>query len=670
MRTFISCLLISASLCGTAQQISLDWATETVPSNNRVKFASNGDVFALGSGTNSAVIQRLAADGALLWTKTLQAPTLYAIDMDVDGSDNIYISAGFTSGQLDLDPGPNTALVNPGKVYGKYTSNGQFLWGFSIENSTDLSEDYSGISCDDAGNLYVCGDLGQGTYDFDPGPGTYNLTCGDFTIGSYIARYRPNGSLVFADVRTWYGGFSSSRDIAAMRDGSSFYVVQTLDNGGPLSSQIDVDPGPGNFYVYTETQSILRYDSVFTFMAQGYTNFGDQRLCVDAAGAAYLMARAQAGSGFWAVKYNQQDQVLNQVYSTSLYTYGNLRMGDISPDEQGGCVGMYSNNCDFNKIRFYKMNVSGLVDFNLYLDSGTDCTYPGGKGFDLRGGSFAMGTYNSGYTVDFDPGANTLSPPTVGNSGVVARYDWCSSVPYDPINIVQTTPLCANTEASFEVEAFGDASLYTWTVPLGWTLLSAQGGATITVSAGGAGLGQLEVVAVNACGASAPVTGQFEVVDAQVDAGPDQVICTGHSTVLSAISPAADTYQWSPFGGNTATTEVTPNFSTMFTITISNADCLASDQVTVVVDPCLGLNEVSEAVVGLSPVPAMVGELVRVEGLRVSEIVGIRAADGRNVEAPVLANGEGALVNTTDMPAGAYTLLAIGGRAWRFVVMR
>ena len=82
--------------------------------------------------------------------------------MDVDASDNIFIYVGFTTGQLDLDPGPLTTLVNPGKVYAKYNANGQFQWGFSVENATDMSEDYGGISCDDAGNLYITGDLRRG----------------------------------------------------------------------------------------------------------------------------------------------------------------------------------------------------------------------------------------------------------------------------------------------------------------------------------------------------------------------------------------------------------------------------------------------------------------------------------------------------------------------------
>lgn len=64
-----------------------------------MKYASNGDVFALGTGSSSAVIQRLSSTGIILWTRTLSAPTLYAIDTDVDGSDNVFIYVGLTTGQ-------------------------------------------------------------------------------------------------------------------------------------------------------------------------------------------------------------------------------------------------------------------------------------------------------------------------------------------------------------------------------------------------------------------------------------------------------------------------------------------------------------------------------------------------------------------------------------------
>ena len=66
----------------------------------------------------------------------------------------------------------------------------------------------------------------------------------------------------------------------------------------------------------------------------------------------------------------------------------------MEADEQGGCLGMYTLNCNSGTIRFYKMNVSGLVDFNQFFLVGSDCTSPFAPGFDLQGDAFYMGTFN------------------------------------------------------------------------------------------------------------------------------------------------------------------------------------------------------------------------------------------------------------------------------------
>ena len=662
----LPCVLLSLA---HAQQITLDWATETVPANNRVKLAEGGGVFALGTGDNSAVIQRISAAGAVWWTKTLSAPTLYAIDLDVDTSNNVYIYVGFTTGQLDLDPGPQTTLVNPGKVYAKYTSSGQFLWGFSIENTTDLSEDYGAISVDDAGNLYILGDLGEGTYDFDPGPGVYDLVCGDFTIGSYIARYRPDGTLVFADVRTWYGGFTSSRDIDVMRDGSAFYVIQTLDNGGPLSSQIDVDPGPGVFNVYTETQSIMRYDSAFAFQGQAYTNYGDIRLCADAQGDAYLMGTASVGAGFWAVKYSGNGPNLTQVYSTPLTSTGNLRPGDIAPDDQGGCLGMYSNNCTNSVIRFYKMNVSGLVDFSLFINSGTDCTLPGGKGFDVDGNSFYMGTYNNGYVVDFEPGASVLSLPTGNNDGVVARYDWCADAPFQPFDILLPSPICTLDTVTFNVSAFGDASSYTWNTSV-WPILSGQGTASITALVSSIGNDAISVIAVNACGSSDPV--EVYPVSFYPEWSPleDAEECYNYNGVIDPQLCPDCTASWQPGGETTPTLSVSITETTTFILTVTSGGCVDTDTLTITIDPCLAVNDATREPVSLSPVPVASGELLRVRGVLPRELAFITSADGRQYPIAAVATGTMAMIATSQFAAGAYTLRSTDGRAWRFVVVR
>ena len=653
-----------------AQQLTLAWATEVVPTNSRVKVAEGGGVFALGNGDNSAVIQRFSEDGVVLWTKTLSAPTLYAIDMDVDGSNNIYVYVGFTTGQLDLDPGPFTTLVNPGKVYAKYNSSGQFQWGFSIANTTDLSEDYGAISVDDAGNLYICGDLGEGVYDFDPGPGVYDLVCGDFTTGSYVARYRPDGTLVFANVRTWYGGFSNSRDIAVMRDGTSFYFIQKLDNGGAPSSQIDVDPGPGVFNIYNDSQCILRYDSTFAFTGGNYTNYGDVRLCVDAAGDAYALGQSSVGAGVRVEKFAGPGPTLTQVYSTALYTTGNLRLGDVAPDEQGGCLGMYSNNCTASYIRFFKMNVSGLVDFNnLNLYSGTDCTLPGAKGFALRGGTIFMGTYNNNYVVDFDPGAGVLSLPTGNNDGVVARYDWCAGAPYDPFDIVYTAPLCHDDTVTFTVDAFGDASSYTWSMDV-WEIVSGQGTGSVDVHVIGGGSIEISVTAENSCGSSEPYIIIPESFIPEINLGDDDTWCYSYTGTIGS-DPCWDcTYVWEPGGATTPTLAIAITVTTTYVITATVGGCVASDSMTITIDPCLGVEQVQVVDVTLSPVPLTNGDALRVSGLRAQELAHITSADGRQHRIAAEGTGNAVVIATNALAAGTYVLHAKDGRAWRFVVVR
>lgn len=666
----LSALLLSATtvLTATAQQMTLGWATPVVAQNQRVKLASNGDVFAFGTADNAAHLQRMSPTGALLWTKILEAPDLRALDMDVDAQDNVYLYMGFSTGQLDLDLGPNQTLVDPGKVYAKYNSSGTFQWGFVLENLTDLSDDYGGLSVDDAGNLYICGDLGTGIYDFDPTAGVNELEVGDFTTGCFIGRYHTDGTLDWAHIWTWYGGFSNARDIAVMRDGTSFDLICTLDNGGPLSSQIDVDLGDGVYNVYTEGQHLLRYTSALEFQGRGGLNYYEARLTNDAAGKAYILGYRLGGIGSVAAKFNLNGTTLEQVYETQLYTNGNLRLGDVVADEQGGCLGMYNNNCDFSAVRFYKMNVSGLVDFNMYLNSGTDCTQPGGKGFDLRGGEFYVGTYNGNYTIDFEPGTAILNLPTGNDDGVIAKYAWCADAPFDPFEISTPTSLCVGTEATFTVSAFGDASSYTWSVPAGWTITGGQGTESITVDAPVAGPGDVSVVAVNDCGTSAPVGLTFTFFTPPiVDAGPDMMVCAGQSITLNASS-SASTFLWTPDGETTPVIAVSPTQTTTYLVEVFDTGCSASDFVIITVDPCLGVHELERSPAQVWPVPLRNGELLRVEGFAAKDLLGIVGSDGRAWPLRITAQ-EGILtLDVRALPPGAFVLRTIDGGALRFVI--
>jgi hypothetical protein len=78
------------------------------------------------------------------------------------------------------------------------------------------------------------------------------------------------------------------------------------------------------------------------------------------------------------------------------------------------------------------------------------------------------------------------------------------------------------------------------------------------------------------------------------DAGPDQVICLGDSTVVGTPAQPDNTYSWSPGGQTTAQITVSPTTTTTYTVTATTAACGSdSDSATVTVDDgsAAGLDE-------------------------------------------------------------------------------
>ncbi|MDP6162158.1 MAG: hypothetical protein QF837_05700, partial [Acidimicrobiales bacterium] len=95
----------------------------------------------------------------------------------VDSSGNIYTTGDF-SGTADFDPGPGTTnLTQNGGGYdafvSKLNSSGDLVWAKSFGGSKE--EESVSVAVDSSGNVYTTGWF-RAAGDFDPGPGTTNLT--------------------------------------------------------------------------------------------------------------------------------------------------------------------------------------------------------------------------------------------------------------------------------------------------------------------------------------------------------------------------------------------------------------------------------------------------------------------------------------------------------------
>jgi hypothetical protein len=117
----------------------------------------------------------------------------------VDALGNTY-SCGYFTGVADFNPGAGTHnLTSNGETdifIQKLDVNGDFLWANSIGGSK--FDRAFGIAIDASGNVYTTGDF-NGTLDFDPGTGTYNLIAtGVGPRDIFIQKLDANGNFVWA----------------------------------------------------------------------------------------------------------------------------------------------------------------------------------------------------------------------------------------------------------------------------------------------------------------------------------------------------------------------------------------------------------------------------------------------------------------------------------------
>ncbi len=109
------------------------------------------------------------------------------------------------------------------------------------------------------------------------------------------------------------------------------------------------------------------------------------------------------------------------------------------------------------------------------------------------------------------------------------------------------------------------------------------------------------LVASNVFGPGALVTNTVTVVPQPSLSVTSETICTGESGVLTVSG--ATTYSWST-GSVSPTISITPTVSTLYTVTGMSGGCSSTVNTFVVVQPCVGIEELSKGAVKLYPNPA------------------------------------------------------------------
>jgi hypothetical protein len=131
----------------------------------------------VSNGSKDIFIQKLAPNGDLKWAKSIGGQfDDWGRSITLDDEGFCYIT-GFSYPSIDFDPGPGVYSNTPTGTYEsfilKLDTNGN-LYAAKTTEGGSYCDGYN-IHVDSKNNIYVTG-MFIGTVDFDPGPGTYNMT--------------------------------------------------------------------------------------------------------------------------------------------------------------------------------------------------------------------------------------------------------------------------------------------------------------------------------------------------------------------------------------------------------------------------------------------------------------------------------------------------------------
>ena len=209
--------------------------------NGTVDFDPNAGTFNLTSaGGVDIFVSKLDATGNLVWAKNMGGvSTEIGYSIAVDASGNVY-TTGYFVGTADFNPNAGTFnLTSAGSqdiFVSKLDATVNLVWAKSMGGGANDDVGIS-IAVDASGNVYTTGFF-NGTVDFDPNAGTFNLT----SAGSqdiFVFKLDATGNLVWAKNM---GGASNDigQSIAVDASGNVYTT-------GYFAGTADFDPNAGTF---------------------------------------------------------------------------------------------------------------------------------------------------------------------------------------------------------------------------------------------------------------------------------------------------------------------------------------------------------------------------------------------------------------------------------------
>ena len=182
-------------------------------------------------GNQDVFISKLDASGNFIWAKQFGGYGGYSINVDPFG--NVFTTGHFY-GTEDFNPGSGTFNLtssgNSDVFISKLDASGNFIWAKKIGGSSAIRGNC--ITTDANGNVFTTGYF-QGTADFDPNTGNFNLTSAG-TQDIFISKLDASGNFRWANK---LGGVGNDRGFCITVD-----ISDNVFTTGMFRGTADFDP--------------------------------------------------------------------------------------------------------------------------------------------------------------------------------------------------------------------------------------------------------------------------------------------------------------------------------------------------------------------------------------------------------------------------------------------
>lgn len=384
---------------------------------------------------------------------------------------------------------------------------GDHRWSAGYGSATSIDIGY-GVTTDADGNVYTTGWYG-GTVDFEPGPGTTNLSSSGVN-DIYIQKLDRDGTLLWA----------RSIGNATFFDVGNAIVVDASQNvyiAGYFAGAVDFDPGAGT---------------------QTFTSAGGND--------GFLLKLDPDGEYVWAIQIGGTG--VDEVRAIALDTTGNPHL-----------VGRYSGTADLDSspssanvtagggsdVFVVKYNADGTYAWGASL-GGTATDDGRGIGVDSSGNVYTSGLFNG--TADFDPSGATANLTSAGSNDIfiskldnTGAYVWAKQVG-------STT-----TDVSFALAADSSGNSYTTGSFTGTVDFDPNAGTEDHTSAGASDLFVLSLDASGNLNWAVTTGGTLSELANAITIDPDgSLLLSGLFSGTSDFDPSASTADLTAIGGSDA----------------------------------------------------------------------------------------------------------------------